>query len=52
MNTTEDVRQITQPSILVFDLKTDALLKKYVFKDDVLRDSSVLTSIVRTIIVT
>ncbi|CAH0590032.1 unnamed protein product [Chrysodeixis includens] len=41
----KDVRQVTQPAILVFDLKTDALLKKYIFKDDVLREASVLTSI-------
>ncbi|CAH0590034.1 unnamed protein product [Chrysodeixis includens] len=42
----KDVRQVTQPAILVFDLKTDALLKKYIFKDDVLREASVLTSII------
>ncbi|XP_052743870.1 L-dopachrome tautomerase yellow-f2-like isoform X2 [Bicyclus anynana] len=43
---TRDLRQVTAPAILVFDLKTDTLLRRYVIDDDLLRDSSVLTSIV------
>ncbi|CAH1640453.1 unnamed protein product [Spodoptera littoralis] len=40
-----DVKQVTQPSVLVFNLKTDELIKKFVLDENVLRDSSVLTSI-------
>nr|XP_034835453.1 L-dopachrome tautomerase yellow-f2-like [Maniola hyperantus] len=40
-----NIRQITAPAILVFDLNTDTLIHRYVIKDEVLRDSSVLTSI-------
>ncbi|CAB3257905.1 unnamed protein product [Arctia plantaginis] len=42
----ETAEQVAPPSILVFDLNTDMLLAKYEFSDDVLRDTSVLTSIV------
>ncbi|XP_035435689.1 L-dopachrome tautomerase yellow-f2 isoform X2 [Spodoptera frugiperda] len=40
-----DVKQVTQPSVLVFNLKTDELIKKFVLDENVLRDTSVLTSI-------
>ncbi|KAF9422347.1 hypothetical protein HW555_001937 [Spodoptera exigua] len=40
-----DVKQVTQPSVLVFNLRTDELLKKFILNETVLRDSSVLTSI-------
>ncbi|KAJ8717459.1 hypothetical protein PYW08_005858 [Mythimna loreyi] len=40
-----DVKQVTNPAVLVFDLNTDQLIKKYELGADVLRDSSVLTSI-------
>lgn len=45
---TVDVKQVTQPSVLVFNLKTDELIKKFVLDENVLRDTSVLTSIVST----
>ncbi|CAH0696071.1 unnamed protein product [Spodoptera exigua] len=41
-----DVKQVTQPSVLVFNLRTDELLKKFILNETVLRDSSVLTSII------
>ncbi|XP_063830851.1 L-dopachrome tautomerase yellow-f-like [Ostrinia nubilalis] len=40
------VRQISDPAVLVFDLKTDTLLRRYDLGPDVLKDSSVLSSIV------
>ncbi|KAI8438696.1 hypothetical protein MSG28_011112 [Choristoneura fumiferana] len=39
------VRQIADPAIFVFDLTNDKLIHKYVFRDDELKDCSVLTSI-------
>ncbi|XP_068620529.1 L-dopachrome tautomerase yellow-f-like [Battus philenor] len=41
----ENVKQLVQPAILVFDLKQNTLQFKHVFEDQVLRDSSVFTSI-------
>ncbi|CAH2232402.1 protein yellow-like [Pararge aegeria] len=43
---TRELRQVTPPAILVFDLNTDKLVHRYEIKDELLRDSSVLTSIV------
>ncbi|CAH2042679.1 unnamed protein product, partial [Iphiclides podalirius] len=45
-----NVKQITQPAILVFDLYKDTLKYKHVFSDDLLRDSTVFTSIVVDIV--
>ncbi|CAF4787906.1 unnamed protein product [Pieris macdunnoughi] len=39
------VKQIAPPALLIFDLNTDKLLHRYEFKDEELRDSSVLTSV-------
>uniref|UniRef100_A0A2A4K4U3 Bee-milk protein n=1 Tax=Heliothis virescens TaxID=7102 RepID=A0A2A4K4U3_HELVI len=41
-----DVKQVSEPAILVFDLNSDELMQKHVFSDEVLRDTSVLTSVV------
>lgn len=41
-----ELRQITEPAILIFDLKKNVLIHRYVIDDEVLRDSTVLTSIV------
>ncbi|XP_049700777.2 L-dopachrome tautomerase yellow-f2 [Helicoverpa armigera] len=40
-----DVKQVSDPAVLVFDLNNDSLLKKHIFKEEVLADTSVLTSI-------
>ncbi|XP_053614684.1 L-dopachrome tautomerase yellow-f-like isoform X2 [Plodia interpunctella] len=45
-----DVKQIAEPAILVFDLKTDALISRYPLSAEVLKESSVLTSIVVDIV--
>ncbi|CAK1553083.1 unnamed protein product [Leptosia nina] len=39
------VKQIGPPVILIFDLNSDELLHRYEFKDEELRDSSVLTGL-------
>ncbi|XP_075981681.1 dopaminechrome tautomerase-like [Anticarsia gemmatalis] len=44
------VKQITEPALLIFDLKTDHLLTKHVFDESVLRESSVLTSVVADLV--
>ncbi|KAL0820137.1 hypothetical protein ABMA28_006072 [Loxostege sticticalis] len=41
-----EVRQISEPAVLIFDLNTDKLLRRYALGGDVLKDSSVLSSIV------
>ncbi|XP_052755793.1 LOW QUALITY PROTEIN: L-dopachrome tautomerase yellow-f-like [Galleria mellonella] len=41
-----DVKQVADPAIVIFDLNTDKLLHRYIMGHDVLRESSVLTSIV------
>ncbi|XP_045452696.1 protein yellow-like [Melitaea cinxia] len=43
---TRELKQVTAPSILIFDLNENRLIRRYVLEDDVLRDSSVLTSVV------
>ncbi|XP_046970415.1 protein yellow-like [Vanessa cardui] len=43
---TNELKQIAAPAIVVFDLNSNRLIHRYVLQDDVLRDSSVLTSIV------
>ncbi|XP_037294991.1 protein yellow isoform X2 [Manduca sexta] len=45
-----DVTQIAAPAILMFDLNSDTLMNRYEFSDEVLRDSSVLTSVVVDIV--
>ncbi|XP_060805644.1 protein yellow-like [Amyelois transitella] len=45
-----DVKQIAEPAIVVFDLKTDALINRYPLAPEVLSESSVLTSIVVDIV--
>ncbi|XP_072942429.1 L-dopachrome tautomerase yellow-f-like [Epargyreus clarus] len=45
-NMAHDVKQIAPPAIFIFDLKTDKLMHRYTIKDELLRDSSVFTSIV------
>lgn len=47
---TDNVKQIAPPAILVFDLNKDTLKHKHVFSDELLRDSTVFTSIVGVII--
>ncbi|CAH0713103.1 unnamed protein product, partial [Brenthis ino] len=47
---TNELKQVTAPAILVFDLNKDTLIHRYVIDDEVLRDSSVLTSIVVDIV--
>nr|XP_026496508.1 L-dopachrome tautomerase yellow-f2-like [Vanessa tameamea] len=47
---TKALKQITAPAIVVFDLNNNRLIHRYVLEEDVLRDSSVLTSIVVDII--
>ncbi|CAG9563747.1 unnamed protein product [Danaus chrysippus] len=41
-----ELRQITEPAIVIFDLRKNVLIHRYVIDDEVLRDSTVLTSIV------
>ncbi|XP_059059630.1 protein yellow-like [Achroia grisella] len=41
-----EVKQISDPAVIIFDLNTDKLIRRHTLSDDVLRDSSILTSIV------
>lgn len=43
---TDGVKQITPPAIVVYNLNVNMVEERYQFPDDVVRDSSVLTSIV------
>jgi hypothetical protein len=45
----EEVRQIADPAVMVFDLNKDKLLVRHDLMGDVLQDSSVLTSIVSSV---
>ncbi|KAM3959247.1 dopaminechrome tautomerase-like [Aphomia sociella] len=42
----KDVKQIADPAVLVFDLNSDKLIHRYILSEDLLRDSTVLSSIV------
>ncbi|CAH0401455.1 unnamed protein product [Chilo suppressalis] len=41
-----DVKQIAEPAVVVFDLNRDSVVRRYEMTGEVLRDSSVLTSVV------
>ncbi|XP_038211391.1 L-dopachrome tautomerase yellow-f-like [Zerene cesonia] len=41
-----NVKQVTPPAIVIFDLNSNTLIHRYELPDDVIRDSSVLTGVV------
>lgn len=46
----DTVKQLCEPAVMVFDLNRDLLVDKYVLGNNVLKESSVLTSVVCAII--
>lgn len=46
VNSLADFRRVCSPKILVFDLRTNSLVRSIVFPEDVLRPHSVLTNLV------